>query len=65
MKNLQGLDFNVITDEERSEALISNPVYHAMSPKTKLIWPIVVYPNDQVLTEQQYLKLMKEEIQII
>lgn len=66
MPNLKCLDFNYIMDEERSDILMADDNQSARYYQlSKLSWPVVIYPNDENLTEQQYLNILYKEISII
>ncbi|EAS05063.2 hypothetical protein TTHERM_01299690 (macronuclear) [Tetrahymena thermophila SB210] len=66
MPSLKCLDFNYVLDEERSDILIADDNQSARYYQlSKLSWPVVIYPNDENLTEQQYLSILFKEISII
>ncbi|KAL4470875.1 hypothetical protein ABPG72_016421 [Tetrahymena utriculariae] len=66
MPSLKCLDFNYVLDEERSDILIADDNQSARYYQlSKLSWPVVIYPNDENLTEQQYLSILYKEISII
>ncbi|KAL4429092.1 hypothetical protein ABPG74_022178 [Tetrahymena malaccensis] len=66
MPSLKCLDFNYVLDEERSDILIADDNQSARYYQlSKLSWPVVIYPNDENLTEQQYLSILYKEISLI
>lgn len=65
LKSLLALDFNVVNEEERNSFLIESKRFVPFAPSTKLKWPIAVYPISELLTEEQYIQLMKQELDIV
>ncbi|KAL4480801.1 hypothetical protein ABPG72_001670 [Tetrahymena utriculariae] len=65
MPKLFALDFNAISDEERMEMISKTDRFYALSPSTKINWPLISIPSETVLQDDDYLLLMREEIKII
>jgi hypothetical protein len=42
---LYAVDFNIISDEEKTEMVFLNSKFSSLNPFTKINWPIILYPS--------------------